>query len=146
MRRAGSVSIRSTKLQGMVRGGILLSRRWRAARGARPRRRRRMAPRTPMSTEWMRRIAFEKKEAFSAVGGGPVRGLGGGVNVGVDGGDGGEGKDAVAGFCFDDKGGDAVAVFLRSESDFAHASRSRAGGVIDRCAEKLGKRQRRHPG
>src|SRR5208282_4300074 len=43
------------------------------------------------------KIAFEEEQAFGAVGGGPVRGIGGGVNVGVDGGDGGEGKNAVAG-------------------------------------------------
>jgi hypothetical protein len=90
-------------------------------------------------------VAFEEEEAFRAVGGGPVGGIGGGVNVGVDGGDGGEGKDAVAGFGFDDEGSDAVAVFLRSESDFAHASGSRAGRVIHGATEKLGKRQRGHP-
>ena len=91
-------------------------------------------------------IAFEKEQAFGAVGGGPIRGIGGGVNVGVDSGDGGEGKNAVAGFGFNDERGDAVAVFLRSERDFAHTPSRRAGRVIDRRAEKLGKRQRSHPG
>ena len=91
-------------------------------------------------------VAFEKEEAFGAVGGGPVRGIGGGVDTGVDGGDGGEGKYAVAGFGFNDERCDAAAVFLRSESDFAHASGYRARRVIDRGAEKLGKRQRGHPG
>ena len=91
-------------------------------------------------------IAFEQEQAFGAVGGGPVGGIGGGVNVGVDGGDGGEGKNAVAGFGFDDEGGDAVAIFLRGEGDFAHVSGCRAGRVIHRGAEKLGKRQRGHPG
>jgi len=37
----GSVSMRSTKVQGMVRGGIFWTRSCRAVRGARPRRRRR---------------------------------------------------------------------------------------------------------
>ena len=87
-------------------------------------------------------IAFEKEESFGAVGGGPVGGIGRGVNVGVDGGDGGEGKNAVAGFGFDDEGGYAVAVFLRRQRDFAHMSGCRAGRVIHRGAEKFGKRQR----
>jgi len=38
-------------------GGIFWSRTWRAARGARPRRRRRAAPRAPISTDWTRRMA-----------------------------------------------------------------------------------------
>jgi hypothetical protein len=91
-------------------------------------------------------IALEEEQAFGAVGSGPVRGVGGSVNVGVDCGDGGEGKNAVAGFGFDDEGGDAIAVFLRSEGDFAHMSGGRAGRVVDGGAEKLGKRQRGHPG
>src|SRR5208283_1759554 len=74
-------------------------------------------------------IAFEEEQAFGAVGGGPVRGIGGGVNVGVDGGDGGEGKNAVAGLGFNDERGDAVAVFLRGQGDFAHATSRRAGRV-----------------
>ncbi len=91
-------------------------------------------------------IAFEEKQSFGAIGGGPIGGTGGGVDVGVDGGDGGEGKNAVAGFGFDNERGDAVAVFLRGEGDFAHASGWRAGRVIHRGAEKLGKRKRGHPG
>ena len=91
-------------------------------------------------------IAFEQEQAFGAVGGRPVRGIGGGVNVGVNGGDGGEGKYAVAGFGFNDERCDAVAVFLRSKSDFAHTSRGRSRRVVDGGAEKLGKRQRGHPG
>jgi len=70
----------------------------------------------------------------------------GGVNIRVDGGDGGEGKHAVPGFCFDDERSDAGAVFLRGESDFAHSSGGRAGRVVHRGAEKLGKRQRSHHG
>ena len=85
------------------------------------------------------KISFEQEQAFGAVGGGPVRGIGGGVDVGVDGGDGGEGKNAVAGFGFDDERGDAVAVFLGGEGDFAHAAGGGAGRVVDRGAEKLGK-------
>src|SRR5271156_5012996 len=38
-------------------------------------------------------IALKKEQAFGAVGGGPVRGIGRGVNIGVDGSNGGEGKD-----------------------------------------------------
>ncbi len=91
------------------------------------------------------KIAFEQEEAFSAVGERPLGGIGGGVNVRVNGGDGGEGKDAVSGFRLDDERGDAVAVFLRGESDLAHASTSGARRVIDGGAEKLGKRQRGHP-
>jgi hypothetical protein len=91
-------------------------------------------------------VAFEKEQSFGAVGGGPVGGIGGCVNVAIDGGYGREGKNAVAGFGFDDVRGDAVAVFLRGESDFAHVSGCRAGRVIHRGAEKLGKRQRGHPG
>ena len=90
-------------------------------------------------------IAFEQEQAFGAVGGRPIRGICGGVNIGIDGGDSGEGKNAVAGFGFDNEGGDAITVFLRGESDFAHTSGRRAGRVIDRGAEKLGKRQRNHP-
>jgi hypothetical protein len=68
------------------------------------------------------------------------------VDVGVDGRDGGEGKNAAAGLGLNDKRGDASAVFLRGERDFAHAAGWRARRVIDRGAEKLGKRQRVHPG
>jgi hypothetical protein len=94
----------------------------------------------------IKEIALEEEQAFGAVGGGPVRGIGGGVNVAVNGGDGGEGKNTGAGFGFDDEGSDAVAVFLRGEGDFANVASRRAGRVIHRGAEELGKRQRGHPG
>ena len=91
-------------------------------------------------------IAFEEEQAFGAIRSGPIRGIGGGVDIGVNSGDGGEGKYAVAGFGFDNERGDAVTIFLRGESDFAHVSGRRAGRVIDRGAEEFGKRQRSHPG
>jgi hypothetical protein len=48
-------------------------------------------------------IAFEEEQSLGTVGGGPVRGTSGGVNIGVDGRDSGEGKDAVARFGFNNK-------------------------------------------
>src|SRR5258706_13347 len=90
-------------------------------------------------------IAFEQEQTFGAVGERPVRGIGGSVDVGVDGGDGREGKYTVAGFGFNDERGDSVAVFLRSESDFADLSPGHAGRVIDGGAENFGKRQHSHP-
>jgi hypothetical protein len=91
------------------------------------------------------KIPFQQEQAFGTVGERPVRGIGQSVNTGVNSGDRREGKHAVAGFRFDDERGDAVAVFLRCESDLAHASASRARWVIDGGTEKLGKGQRSHP-
>ena len=94
----------------------------------------------------VKEVSFKKKLAFGAVGGEPVRRSGGGVNAGVDSRNSGEGKDAVTGFGFNDERGDAVSIFLRSDSNFAHLSPSRTRRVIDGGAQKLGKRQRGHPG
>lgn len=91
-------------------------------------------------------IAIEQEQAFSAVGGGPFGGICGGVNIGVDGRDGGEGKNAVAGLGLDDERSDAITVLLRGESDFANAAGWRARRVIDRGAKQLGEGQRVHPG
>ena len=71
-------------------------------------------------------IAFEQEQSFSAVGDGPVAWTGRGVNVGVDGGDGGKWKNAIAGFGFDNQRGNASTVFLWSERDFAHPACRRA--------------------
>jgi hypothetical protein len=48
------------------------------------------------------------------------------VNVGVDGGDGGKWKNAIAGFGFDNQRSDASTVFLWSERDFTHPAGRRA--------------------
>src|SRR5229473_3511883 len=76
--RAGSVSMRSTKSQGMVRGGICRNRARKATKGTTPFNKRRMAPRGPTSTEpiddlLIEQVASQQEHAFRAIPLGPVR-------------------------------------------------------------------------